>query len=114
MRDDSQELRRNACHALSAIGEAAVEPLIDSLQRDEATEHERVEAAETLGDIGLAARPAIPALAERLQDEEAGVRALAAEALGTIAQEDSGSGPGRWPRRSGTRMTLSGATPPSP
>ena len=88
LRDDSQELRRNACHALSAIGEAAVEPLIDSLQRDDTAGHERSEAAETLGDIGLAARPAIPALAERLQDEEAGVRALAAEALGTIAQEE--------------------------
>ena len=88
LRDDSQELRRNACHALSAIGGAAVDPLIDSLQRHDAAGHERVEAVETLGDIGLAARPAIPALTRGLRDESAGVRALAAEALGTVAQEE--------------------------
>ncbi len=89
---DSQELRRNACHALSAIGEAAVGPLIDALQGG-AAEHERAEAAETLGDIGLAAEPAIPALTGRLQDDSDQVRAQAAEALGTIAQTDSAAAP---------------------
>ena len=88
LRDDSQEPRRNACHALSAIGEAAVEPLIDSLQRGDAAAHERAEAAEILGDIGLAARPAVPALTRRLQDESVEVRAQAAEALGTVAQSE--------------------------
>ena len=47
LRADSQELRRNACQALSAMGEAAVGPLVDSLGG--AAEHERAEAAETLG-----------------------------------------------------------------
>ena len=89
---DSQELRRNACHALSAIGEAAVDPLIDAL-RGAAADHERAEAAETLGDIGLAAGPAIPALTRRLWDESDQVRAQAAEALGTIAQTDSAAAP---------------------
>ena len=89
---DSQELRRNACHALSAIGEAAVDPLVDALQGG-AAEHERAEAAETLGDIGLAAGPAIPALTGRLRDESDQVRAQAAEALGTIAQTDSAAAP---------------------
>ena len=93
LRADSQELRRNACHALSAIGEAAVEPLIDSLQRGDAAAHERAEAAETLGDIGLAARPAVPALTRRLQDESAEVRAQAAEALGTVAQSEPAAAP---------------------
>lgn len=89
---DSQELRRNACHALSALGKAAVGPLIDALQGG-APEHERAEAAETLGDIGLAAGPAVPALTERLRDESDPVRAQAAEALGTIAQTDSAAAP---------------------
>ena len=89
---DSQELRRNACHALSAMGEAAVGPLVDSLQ-DGAAEHERAEAAETLGDIGLAAGPAVPALTGRLRDESPQVRAQAAEALGTIAQTDADAAP---------------------
>ena len=92
LHDDSQELRRNACHALSAIGEAAVGPLVDSLQGG-AAEHERAEAAETLGDIGLAAGPAVPALTGRLRDESDQVRAQAAEALGTIAQTDSAAAP---------------------
>ena len=89
---DSQELRRNACHALSAIGEAAVGPLIDSLQGG-AAEHERAEAAETLGDIGLAAGPAVPALTGRLRDESPQIRAQAAEALGTIAQTGPDAAP---------------------
>ena len=89
---DSQELRRNACHALSAMGEAAVGPLIDALEGS-AAGHERAEAAETLGDIGLAAQPAIPALTARLRDESEQVRAQAAEALGTIAQADSAAVP---------------------
>ncbi len=89
---DSQELRRNACHALSAMGEAAVGPLIHSLQGG-AAEHERAEAVETLGDIGLAARPAVPALTGRLRDESDQVRAQAAEALGTIAQTDAAAAP---------------------
>ena len=89
---DSQELRRNACQALSAMGEAAVGPLVDSLQGG-AAEHERAEAAETLGDIGLAAGPAVPALTGRLRDESPQVRAQAAEALGTIAQTDADAAP---------------------
>ena len=89
---DSQEWRRNACHALSAMGEAALGPLVDSLQNG-AAEHERAEAAETLGDIGLAAGPAVPALAGRLRDESPQVRAQAAEALGTIAQTDADAAP---------------------
>ena len=85
-------MRRNACHALSAIGRGGRGPP-DRLAAGGAAEHERAEAAETLGDIGLAARPAIPALTGRLRDESPQVRAQAAEALGTIAQTDAAAAP---------------------
>ena len=41
---------------------------------------------DALGDMGLSAQEAVPALIERLKDESEHVRSHAAEALGTTAQ----------------------------
>ena len=81
-------VRRNASYALSAMGAAAVPALI------EATTHPqwwvRETAVESLGDIGLAAEAAIPALIEVLHNDSSDrVRPAAAEALGTTSQAGS-------------------------
>jgi HEAT repeat protein len=44
-------------------------------------------AADALGRIGPGAKAAVPALLEALQDEQASLRALAAQALGEIGRE---------------------------
>ena len=81
-------VRRNASYALSAMGAAAVPALI------EATKHPqwwvRETAVEALGDIGLAAEGAIPALIKTLHNDGSDkVRPAAAEALGTTSQSES-------------------------
>ncbi len=81
-------VRRNASYALSAMGAAAVPALV------EATTHPqwwvRQTAVEALGDIGLAAEDAIPALVEVLHNDSSDrVRPAAADALGTTSQSGS-------------------------
>ncbi len=72
-----------AGYGLSAQGLAAVAGLIDALHAPRW--QLRAAAADILGDIGLAARPAVPRLLESLSDESEWVRRNAAEALGVIA-----------------------------
>ena len=81
-------VRRNASYALGTMGAAAVPALV------EATTHPqwwvRETAVEALGDIGLAAEDAIPALIEVLRDDSSDrVRPAAADALGTTSQSGS-------------------------
>ena len=87
LEDESEDIRRYAFCALSAVGEPAVNALIT------ATQHQdwwvRAGAAETLGNIGTSARAAVPSLIQALQDKSERVRQLAAEALGTTSQKDS-------------------------
>ncbi len=85
-------VRRNASYALSAMGAAAVPALV------EATTHPqwwvRETAVEALGDIGLAAADAIPALIAVLgNDSSDRVRPAAAVALGTTSQSGSSAVP---------------------
>ena len=91
-------VRRNASYALSAMGAAAVPALI------EATKHPqwwvRKTAVEALGDIGLAAEDAIPALIAALHNDSSDhVRPAAAVALGTTSQAGSQRRSPHWPRR---------------
>jgi hypothetical protein len=53
----------------------------------------RQRAAARLGDMGVAAGPAVPALANALTDEDASVRWAAAEALGRIGPEAGAAAP---------------------
>jgi uncharacterized protein (TIGR03067 family) len=55
---------------------------------------ERHRAAQKLGDLGPAAKPAVPALAAALKDPERWVRASAAEALGKIGPASRTAVPG--------------------
>ena len=84
LEEESYVVRRNVCHALSAIGAPSVEPLIHALGAQ--NWWPRDSAAEVLGDIGLGAQEAVPALMRAANDESDAVRSHAAEALGTTGQ----------------------------
>ena len=86
LEDTYEPVRRNAVYALGAIGESAVEPLIDALDAESAAfEMEPIlhicDAAHGLGAVGA---PAVPALITALEDERENVRAGAAYALAEI------------------------------
>ena len=85
LKDDDNEVRRNAASALGRIGpaaEAAVPALIEALKDDD--NEVRRNAAFALGRIGPAAEAAVPALIEALKDEDSDVQRRAAFALGRI------------------------------
>lgn len=71
-----------AAYALSAVGRPAVKRL-EALLEDDAW-WVRAAAADILGDIGLPASPARPALLRALGDEDAWVRRNASEALAIL------------------------------
>ena len=87
LKDESEDMRRYAFCALSAIGQPAVSSLITAVQHSDWWV--RASAVETLGNIGNSAQAAIPSLKKALQDESEQVRQLAAEALGTTSQNNS-------------------------
>ena len=74
----------HASYALSVIGEPALMELIDVLENSD--ENERILAAQTLADMGLRAKEAVPALCKAIKDQSKDVRAQAAEGLGQISQ----------------------------
>ena len=83
LEDGYEPMRRNAIYALGAIGESAVEPLVDALAAEkEAFDMEPIlhicDAAHGLGAIGVSA---VSALMTALEDERENVRASAAYAL---------------------------------
>ncbi len=78
-----------AAHALAALGEMAVNPLIAEL--DHADWRVRAAAADVLGNMGKMAAAAAPSLGRSLADGHMWVRRNAAEALGNLAAEDGES-----------------------
>jgi HEAT repeat protein len=78
----NETVRSHAGKALADLGVVAVPSLILALKQPEPAV--RVAAAETLGNIGPAAKEAIPALATLLGDEDQEVSRYAASALGRI------------------------------
>ena len=72
---------------LSAQGAAAVSGLVDALRARQWPL--RAAAADILGDIGLAAKPAVPHLLASLEDGSEWVRRNAVEALGVIAASEA-------------------------
>lgn len=91
LEEESQDIRRNVCYALSAIGAPAVSPLIHALEAKNSWT--RDSAAEVLGDIGLDAQHAVPALMRAARDGSDAVRSHAAEALGTTGQQSDAAVP---------------------
>ena len=93
LEDNYEPMRRNAIYALGAIGEPAVERLIDALAAEkEAFDMEPIlhicDAAHGLAAIGA---PAVPALIAALEDERENVRASAAYALGEMGPVAAGA-----------------------
>ena len=83
--DPDDQVREGIVFALRMTGPGAVPALIVACQDKDA--HMRAAAAELLGQIGPKAEAAIPALKERLQDGDAGVRQAATYALKAIKME---------------------------
>ena len=78
-------LRCIAGYGFTPLGSAAVSPLLESRRRC-ATPELLAAIADILGDIGLVAVDALPALTRLLGHTEPRVRQYAAEAIGTIGQ----------------------------
>ncbi len=76
-----------SCFGLSAQGAAAVPRLVSALSAEDWPL--RAAAADILGDIGLAARTAVPSLINCLEDDSEWVRRNAVEALGNIASPEA-------------------------
>lgn len=79
----------NASYALAAMGEAAVQGLVDALDRSSGWDKRLV--AQTLGDIGLAAKDSLSSLIASAGDKDPIVSAEVAEALGQVVQNSSGA-----------------------
>lgn len=90
LKDPDPEVRGNLAVALAKIGTAYVEPLIAAL-KDPVPER-RAGAAYALGLIGPAARAALPALLDALDDKEAEVRRQASYAIARLIPS-GGTGP---------------------
>jgi tetratricopeptide (TPR) repeat protein len=78
-------LAGQACSQLAAQAPSQVPALVAALQQEEP--EVRFGAAQTLGDLGPAGRPALGALAQALRDRNQGVRLQAARALWLIDQQ---------------------------
>ena len=78
---------RASTYALSEIGPAAVPVLIAALNEPGHIYSGRSSIASALGDIGPAAKEAVPVLTKALKDEDGQVRYAAQEALDKIKAE---------------------------
>jgi HEAT repeat protein len=83
---EQREKAAMAAIALTSIGKPAIPALIAATRpaAGHRPNQKRALAVVALGGMGPAAREAIPALEERLNDREAGIREIAAEALRAI------------------------------
>ncbi|MBV7332812.1 HEAT repeat domain-containing protein [Chloroflexi bacterium TSY] len=77
---------RNAVYAFNQIGEAAIPALVEASQSD--NERLRARSFDILGDMGQQATSASATLRNGLADPEEDPRRRAAEALGTVSQND--------------------------
>ncbi|MEM7132506.1 MAG: HEAT repeat domain-containing protein [Chloroflexota bacterium] len=77
---------RNAAYAFNQIGQASIPALVELSQSE--NERLRARSFDILGDMGLQAKEASSALLSGLTDVEDDPRRRAAEALGTIGQDD--------------------------
>ncbi len=72
-----------AAHALAAIGDSAIPPLVKAIQ--EGDDNRREWAADVLGHLGPNAKVAVKPLKKLLRDKNPNLRAWSAIALGKIA-----------------------------
>ena len=95
LQDDYEPIRLNATYALAAIGESAVEPLIEQLRYSKDDYHEEPilhmsDAAHSLAAIG---EPAVPALKRSLCEPEEHIQSQAAYALGEMSWRSTNATP---------------------
>jgi HEAT repeat protein len=84
LKEDDPDVRQNLASALAKLGSAAVEPLITALKDKGGPPERRAGAAYALGQIGLSAKAALPALLDALNDKELDVRRQAAYAVNRL------------------------------
>jgi HEAT repeat protein len=87
--DSDVRLRRTALQAIATLGSAAaaaLDPVVKLLDSADTA----VDAADALGRMGPAARPALKRLAQMLTAEQAGTRWAAVRAMSQIGGEDAG------------------------
>jgi HEAT repeat protein len=80
--DPDPDVRANLAAALVRIGPTAVEPLTAALT--DPSPDRRAGAAYALGLMGASARSALPALLDRLKDDDVGVRRQASFAVARL------------------------------
>lgn len=90
----SQMLRNDIAEALVKCGKSAIPVFIEAL-KDE-YDRVRARAAISLGEIGLGAKTAIPALRKALGDQDLWVREKASEALEKILEESDSQDDENW------------------
>src|SRR5438876_5804338 len=91
LRDENPKVQADARRSLRIGGSAAVPvlaALVSARDQDWELAHVRIVAVDLLGDMGVAARDAIPALIEALADPDPTVCSRAAEALGAVGPDD--------------------------
>jgi len=96
LKDRNAEVRRGAASALAAIGPPAVSGLLAMLQKGHSAD--RYWAVRTLGQIGPAAKAAVPGILAALKDEHQEVRRETEEALMKIDPEEAHRAMGFWHR----------------
>jgi HEAT repeat protein len=82
--DDDPDIRQNLSAALVKLGPVATPLLIDVLKSPTAPRQQRAGAAYVLGQIGPAARSAIPVLLDALKDPDRDVRRQASYAVSRL------------------------------
>jgi len=90
LRDLDPDVRQHSAIALAAIGPEAIPALIQVLT--DKIKERRAAAAYALGQMGEAARDAMPSLLTVLKDDDAAVRRSAAQAISRIVSSDIGAG----------------------
>jgi hypothetical protein len=96
LKDRNAEVRREAASALAAIGPPAVSGLLAMLQEGHSAD--RYWAVRTLGQVGPAAKAAVPGILAALKDEHREVRRETEEALMKIDPEAAHRAMGFWHR----------------
>jgi HEAT repeat protein len=89
LRDPDQRVRVESNRALDRIGEAALPQLMEALDDNSV----RAVATAKLGQLGPAARPAVPPLLRQLQERDRSIRELARAALDRIGLDRETTAP---------------------
>ncbi len=84
--DDDASVRSAAFESFRQLGDRGVDALRPELSNERSAA--RQQAAQLLGELGTAAASALPALGERISDQDAAVRAAVVRALASIAPDD--------------------------